>query len=82
MALAGGQLHLLINTVCVINQDQRCVILMLLACRLPTSSSNTDCIPGSIIDLMSSTPLSSELVKKHTQRDPVLSRVCQFVLKG
>ena len=31
---------------------------------------------------MSSTPLSSELVKKHTQRDPVLSRVCQFVLKG
>ena len=26
--------------------------------------------------------MSSELVKKHTQRDPVLSRVCQFVLKG
>ena len=51
--------------------------------RLPIPSSNTDSIPGSIIgliDFMSSTPLSSELVKKHTQRDPVLSRVCQFVL--
>ena len=53
--------------------------------RLPIPSSDTDCIPGSIIgliDFMSSTPMSSELVKKHTQRDPVLSRVCQFVLKG
>ena len=53
--------------------------------RLPIPSSDTDCIPGSIIgliDFMSSTPMLSELVKKHTQRDPVLSRVCQFVLKG
>ena len=53
--------------------------------RLPIPSSNTDSIPGSIIgliDFMSSTPLSSERVKKHTQRDTVLSQVCQFVLKG
>ena len=59
--------------------------MQMLFSRLPIPSSDTDCIPGSIIgliDFMSSTPMSSELVKKPTQRDPVLSRVCQFVLKG
>ena len=53
--------------------------------RLPTPSSNTGCIPGSIIRLinfMSLTPLSAELVKKYIQRDPVLSQVCQFVQDG
>ena len=47
--------------------------------RLPTPPSDTVCVPGSIIgliDVMSSTPLSSDLIRKHTQRDPVLSHVC------
>ena len=52
--------------------------------RLPKPPSEMDFVPGTIIgliDFMSSTPLSADLVRKHTQRDPVLSRVCQFTLK-
>ena len=52
---------------------------------VPADTSLEECLPNNLIgliDLMSTTPLSADLVSKYTRCDPVLSRVCYLVKAG
>ena len=51
---------------------------------VPADPSLEECLPHNLIgliDLMSTTPLSADLVSKHTRCDPVLSRVVKAVVQ-
>ena len=48
-------------------------------------TTNSDCIPGDLVHLLnhlSTTTISSEHIKRWTDTDTTLSRVCQYILQG